>query len=442
MNRKFIIFILFSTGILQVCTLTEQFPSEEPIASFEILSNQNGLVSFRNTSQFASSYQWDFGDGDTSTELTPTHAYTSEGSFTATLTAMNDISDATSNTSATISTRAFISTWRTTSSNDSITIPTAGSGYNYTVNWGDGNMSAAQTADATHIYVTAGTYTVSILGAFPSIRFADFDVSTGDNSTKIHNIRQWGDVQWTSLNTAFAGCSNLMINASDIPDLSSVTNMNFMFSGATALNQDISNWDVANVTNMSGVFLNATAFNQDISNWDVANVTNMRFMFNGATAFNQDISNWDVANVTDMRFMFNGATAFNQDISNWNVTNVVDMRGIFLNATAFNQDISSWNVANVIDMSFMFSGATAFNQDISSWNIVSASDMFGMFTNVTLSTENYDALLIGWSSSSVLVDNVIFDAGGSRYTAGGAAEAARRKLIYSYLWVITDGGPN
>ena len=38
-------------------------------------------------------------------------------------------------------------------------------------------------------------------------------------------------------------------------------------------------------------------------------------MFNGATAFNQDISNWKTAAVTDMQGMFKGATAFNQDIS-------------------------------------------------------------------------------------------------------------------------------
>ena len=43
----------------------------------------------------------------------------------------------------------------------------------------------------------------------------------------------------------------------------------------------------------------SASFNQPIGNWDVSSVTNMNFMFGGATAFNQDISYWDVSNVTD-----------------------------------------------------------------------------------------------------------------------------------------------
>ena len=34
----------------------------------------------------------------------------------------------------------------------------------------------------------------------------------------------------------------------------------------------------------------------------------MRAMFNGATAFDQDLSNWDISAVTNMTDMFNGVT--------------------------------------------------------------------------------------------------------------------------------------
>ena len=37
--------------------------------------------------------------------------------------------------------QGFITTWRTTSANESIIIPTTGSGYNYTVDWGSGRFS-------------------------------------------------------------------------------------------------------------------------------------------------------------------------------------------------------------------------------------------------------------------------------------------------------------
>lgn len=33
----------------------------------------------------------------------------------------------------------FITKWQTTTAGESITIPTTGGGYNYDVNWGDGN---------------------------------------------------------------------------------------------------------------------------------------------------------------------------------------------------------------------------------------------------------------------------------------------------------------
>jgi surface protein len=78
---------------------------------------------------------------------------------------------------------------------------------------------------------------------------------------------------------AFRGCSNLQGNFSDIPDFSSVTNMSYMFSGASTFNYDISSFNTASVTNMSYMFSSASAFNQDIGSWNTASVTNMSDMF-------------------------------------------------------------------------------------------------------------------------------------------------------------------
>ncbi len=45
------------------------------------------VITFTNTSQNATSFAWDFGDGNSSTEENPTHSYSSTGTFTITLTA-------------------------------------------------------------------------------------------------------------------------------------------------------------------------------------------------------------------------------------------------------------------------------------------------------------------------------------------------------------------
>jgi surface protein len=305
----------------------------------------------------------------------------------------------------------FITQWKTTTQNEVITIPTTGSGYNYSVDWGDGNTSTGQTGNDSHAYILPGTYTVSITGTFPRIYF----LNAGVNRHKIIAISQWGGNAWTNMNSAFDSCTNLNITATDAPMLimvtdmqnmfhncetlnptgtaaialnnwntDAVTNMDSVFCGATAFNQDISNWNTGNVTDMAGMFRRAAAFNQDIGNWNTANVTNMSEMFAKAAGFNRDIGDWNTANVTDMSYMFVEATSFNQDIGHWNTANVTNMSEMFAEAIAFNRDIGGWSTANVTDMYVMFFGAATFNQDIGAWNTAKVKDMYSMFGEATV----------------------------------------------------------
>ncbi|MBC7227429.1 MAG: DUF11 domain-containing protein [Thermoflexales bacterium] len=50
---------------------------------------RNGPVTFTNLSRNATAYQWDFGDGNTSTAANPVHTYAAVGTYTVVLTASN-----------------------------------------------------------------------------------------------------------------------------------------------------------------------------------------------------------------------------------------------------------------------------------------------------------------------------------------------------------------
>jgi surface protein len=222
-----------------------------------------------------------------------------------------------------------------TSASNQFTIPTTGSGYNYRVEWGDGNVNVNVTGNITHTYTTAGVYQIKIYGQFPRIFF-----NNGGDRLKLLEIQQWGDIIWDeSQSFSYFGCVNMDVTATDTPNFSEVKSLDNYFRLCSSLigNDSINNWNVSNVTNMFSMFNGATSFNQNISSWNVGNVANMSGMFFSATSFNQDIGSWNTSNVTTMGSMFNGATSFNQNIGNWNTANVTNMGGMFFNATNFNQ---------------------------------------------------------------------------------------------------------
>ncbi len=68
--------------------------SSAPVASFNVSADAGGVpltVQFTNTSTGATSYLWNFGEGTTSTEISPQFTYTGLGTYVAELTAFNAI---------------------------------------------------------------------------------------------------------------------------------------------------------------------------------------------------------------------------------------------------------------------------------------------------------------------------------------------------------------
>lgn len=66
---------------------------DDPVASFQFEVSEDNwqMVTFTNFSQNATSYGWDFGDGNSSTEENPTHEYEEAGEYEVTLTATNEV---------------------------------------------------------------------------------------------------------------------------------------------------------------------------------------------------------------------------------------------------------------------------------------------------------------------------------------------------------------
>lgn len=103
---------------------------------------------------------------------------------------------------------AFVTTWETTTSGESITIPTerGPTDYDFQIDWGDGTTEqiTGNDPDPSHEYADAGTYTVKISTdgageAFPRIHLDASPFGEGfgsaSNAKKLQSIDQWGDIQ-------------------------------------------------------------------------------------------------------------------------------------------------------------------------------------------------------------------------------------------------------
>ena len=211
------------------------------------------------------------------------------------------------------------------------------------------------------------------------------------------NLNGWNTGNVGNMTSMFnrATIFNLHISSWDV---SSVTSTRRAFNQAVKFNQDLSAWDVSSVTNMEEMFRFALEFDNGgvALDWSVGTgtslVSDMEWMFGGATAFNQDVSSWDVSSVNTMKDMFSEATSFDKPLSNWervgstvsNVTTMYRMFGAAIATTSvFNQDISNWNVTNVTDMGRMFESATTFNQDLSTWSVDNVTFCSNVATGAT-----------------------------------------------------------
>ncbi|WP_312075634.1 BspA family leucine-rich repeat surface protein [Chryseobacterium sp.] len=368
------------------------------------------------------------------------------------------------------------------SSNTQIYLPIRGT--NYTVFWEEIGYPSHQ-ATLTNLSSTVNTliefgtplnpnpvnatYRVKVkkgAGSYDTVRFVDtslYNASSGivGDTDKILLIEQWGTTSWSTMREAFTMCKILDITATDIPNLSAVTDMFGTFSNCYALqgNSSFNNWDVSHVTNMMTTFGACFLFNQPIGNWDVSSVTLTHSMFSFATSFNQPLADWDTSNVEDATAMFFHADSFNQPIGNWDfskniglenmfaytnfnhpigdwdTSEVVAMHHMFFNNPSFNQNIGNWNTANVGETDSMFENATSFNQDLGNWNLNSLLSAQSMFLNSGIDCVNYGKIIKGWAENTNTPNNINL---GSVVPAFYDPQLVpQRNILTSKGWTIT-----
>jgi PKD repeat protein len=158
-----------------------------PIASFSVTPNPveiNTTVTFNSDNSAdpdvgdTLTYSWQFGDGDTSQERSPTHSYTTEGTFVAGLTVTDNhglasaqvqvsvvVQDSGSNSAPTASFTVSPNPVEVNASasfnSDSSSDPDSGDTLTYAWLFGDGNSSAEQ--NPSHAYSSEGTYVAELV---------------------------------------------------------------------------------------------------------------------------------------------------------------------------------------------------------------------------------------------------------------------------------------
>ena len=245
----------------------------------------------------------------------------------------------------------FLSVKEVISDTDQFQLPLISSGdINMVVHWGDtttSNITSYNQAETLHTYPSAGTYTINIYREVRGWKFNE-----GGDRLKMGAISNWGGFNVTN-SSSFYGCSYMTCTATTAPVISA-TNLQQTFRDCNAFDGAVGNWDVRNVTDFYTMFFRCFGFNQPLNNWDTSSSARTRYMFYNCYEFNQPINNWDMKSVGDMGYMFSDATNFDQNISQWDITSIIDN---------------------------------------------STSSMGGFMLGVTLSTTNYDELLMQWEDS-------------------------------------------
>jgi PKD repeat protein len=181
-NLLIILIALFAAANFSSCKKDSSKP--EPFV-FYTVTVDGATVAFKNKSKDAVSYKWDFGDGATSTDVSPTHTYAAKGKYVPTLyatTSAGVTGEASTvlhiaKTSAIKMDDHTLSDWDTVTHNVVLAGPNSG---NF--------IKAKYDYDGNYLYVYFEQYTTQADGNIYDLYIdADLDMSTGLVTNDIKN---------------------------------------------------------------------------------------------------------------------------------------------------------------------------------------------------------------------------------------------------------------
>lgn len=180
-------------------------PGDPLLADFSYTANGRTVIFSDTSIGSPTSWDWDFGDGDTSNARNPTHTYRQTGTYTVSLTVTDAfrVSDSTSQF-LDLTTGAPVASFQ--SQTDGLTAlftdTSTGNPTSWSWDFGDGSSSTAR--NPSHTYTQAGTYRVTLTAS-----------NAAGSSSKVNNVTvSLGDApkadftfQVSRLNAAFTDTS-------------------------------------------------------------------------------------------------------------------------------------------------------------------------------------------------------------------------------------------
>jgi PKD repeat protein len=161
-----------SSSTSAVITVTNATPPCSLTAGFSTGQGTNGIINFTNSSTgtvAGTTYSWNYGDGGTSTGLSPPHTYSANGSYTVVLVANNNYTSVCTNTSTmAVNVTSYCNLTAgfsyTQGLNGSVNFQSTSTGTagNSTYSWNFGDGANGSGTSAPHVYNYNGTYTVNL----------------------------------------------------------------------------------------------------------------------------------------------------------------------------------------------------------------------------------------------------------------------------------------